>query len=107
MYEDGPSPEVQLPQLSINNEDDSLISSADPAACDFLLVALAFQEQRSSLRPSLELTLDDPVVTVAVGANITNEQQQDSAGSCKAATAQGKVAAGAAAAGCSATPKAK
>jgi Ni,Fe-hydrogenase III small subunit len=105
--EDGPLPEVQLSQVSIDNEDDSLISSADPAACDFLLVALAFQEQQKSVRPSLELQLEDPVVTVAVGANSSNGQQQVDAGSCKAGVAEGKVAAVAAVAGCTAMSEAK
>jgi Ni,Fe-hydrogenase III small subunit len=105
--EDGPLPELQLSQLSIDNEDDSLISSADPAACDFLLVALAFQEQQKSVRQSLELQLEDPVVTVAVGANSSNGQQQVDAGSCKAGVAEGKVAAVAAVAGCTATSEAK
>jgi hypothetical protein len=105
--EDGPLPEVQLSQLSIDNEDDSLISSADPAACDFLLVALAFQEQQKSTRNSLELQLEDPVVTVAVGANSCSGQQQGDAGSCKAAVADVKGSAGVTAAGCPATPEAK
>jgi hypothetical protein len=104
--EDGPLPEVQLSQLSIDNEDDSLISSADPAACDFLLVALAFQEQQKSLRQSLELQLEDPVVTVAVGTNSSNGQQGE-CGSCKADVAEGKAAAVAAVAGCTATSEAK
>lgn len=85
--EDGPLPEVQLSQLSIDNEDNTLISSTDPAACDFLLVALAFQEQQNSLRKSLELQLEDPVVTVAVGSNNGTAVQQDQAGSSKAAAA--------------------
>jgi hypothetical protein len=85
---------VQLSQLSIDNDDDTLISSTDPAACDFLLVALAFQEQQNSLRKSLELQLEDPVVTVAVGANSSSTaEQQSQAGSSKAAAAAGVAAA--------------
>lgn len=91
--EDGPLPEVQLSQLSIDNEDDTLISSTDPAACDFLLVALAFQEQQNSLRKSLELQLEDPVVTVAVGSNNGTAVQHDQAGSSKAAAAAAAVGA--------------
>lgn len=88
--EDSPLPEVQLSQLSIDNEDDTLISSADPAACDFLLVALAFQEQQSSLRKSMELQLEDPVVTVAVGTSSSSNSssgQLGHTGSSKAGAA--------------------
>lgn len=88
--EDSPLPEVQLSQLSIDNEDDTLISSADPAACDFLLVALDFQEQQSSLRKSVELQLEDPVVTVAVGTSSSSNSssgQLGHTGSSKAGAA--------------------
>ncbi|KAF6252507.1 hypothetical protein COO60DRAFT_518694 [Scenedesmus sp. NREL 46B-D3] len=101
--EDCPLPEAQLSQLSIANEDDTLFSSADPAACDFLLVALAFQEQQNSLRTSLDLQLEDSIVTVAVGTHSRTGQQQDDFGSSNATAAAGKATAGAAVAGCAAT----
>lgn len=78
---DAPLPEIlpEATQHSINNEDDTIISSADPAACDFLLAALTFHEQQSVKASLQDSPHDDPVVLVAVSAS-------SKAGSDKVAT---------------------
>lgn len=46
-----PQPEVAPESAhSIDNMDDSVVTCSDPAACDFLLAALMFQEQKSIVK---------------------------------------------------------
>lgn len=76
--------------LSYENEDDAVITSADPAACDFLLAAIMFQEQQSiKQQQSGQQRILQTVLVTSAGSSIQNSSRcagsQDSITSVEAA----------------------